>query len=255
MPMNSMRMPMARFGGKTPAKRCLPLALYHITTERNWKQIQKDGVLKKGKGLGWSERQGVFAVDLLNYVFGKWLKDYSGYLWFLAQKLTRKTDKMVLLRIPMTPELQAKTQVALISHGSDNPTVKSMLAKALAGRFSTIKNPADIVLLESGGLRNTVPLAEFVREVPPSAEPLEYIIDAEIPASQVRKVAELAKADIPASILQKARETRTLFRMMEKTGTAPPEKKGAKNTIVPYEDKREMLARLLASHKRFKVKP
>ena len=223
----------------------MPRALYHITTEANWKRISRGGVLKQGEGYGWDERQGVFTLDVMNWLLGKSLI----YLPFLVGRLRGPREKLVLLRVEMTPDLVDKTRVALIAPAS-TPTGQKLLEKSEAGAFREIKNADDdIVYLGSYGermIRNTFPLDEFVREIPPGSEPLEYIIESEVPTTQVKKVAEIAKEDIPESILTAAAFMRRKV-AKGKAGKLTEAEKKEKPVRVSAEDKEVFIKCLLKS--------
>jgi len=223
-------------------RRALPRALFHITTERGWKKIQRDGVLKQGKGYGWEERSGVFSLGWHNWLTTRSLH----YLSFLTIKLTRKDDKLVVLRIDMTPELWDRTKVALLTSGTE--TSRLLLEKAKAGCFSNVR-AEDVLTLKSYEdtlVRNMFDLREFVREIPASDDRVEYITECEVPLALVSKVAEIAKCDIPASIIKSGRR---LARNMRRYKGQPP--KGKRPApLVTAEDKEVFIRRLLASRQK-----
>jgi len=230
-------------------QRCMPRALYHVTTEANWKKIKKEGVLHQGEGLGWDERQGVFALELFN-----WLRVQSlVYLSFLIGRLRGEREKLVLLRIAMTPAMQEKTRVALIAP-AETETGQAILEKASEGAFSEINSSDDIVFLTSYNqpmIRNTFPLDEFTRAIPATSDPMEYIIGEDVPVAQVKKVAEIAKKDIPKRLRRSADAMRVKTAKM-KAGTLTEEERNKSGRRVPDRDKQVFINRLLASRHRLK---
>ncbi|HEY9786043.1 MAG TPA: hypothetical protein V6D17_11615 [Candidatus Obscuribacterales bacterium] len=227
-----------------PQKRSLPRALFHVTTERHWRQIQTSAVLLQGRGYGWEERQGVFALSWHNWVATGNLH----YLSFLTLKLRGRHDKLVVARIEMTPALWDATRVALLSSGT--PTSRLLVEKARSGCFSNI-SATDVVLLNSYEdtlVRNTFLLREFVREIPPASDPVEYIIEREIPTSLVTKIAEVHRLDIPDNIMRSGR--RLARRMKRRQGANTPPKGKRPRALVTREDKQAFIALLLASRRR-----
>lgn len=223
-------------------RRSLPRALFHVTTQRHWQQIQNERVLRQGHGYGWEERQGVFALGWHNWVATRSLH----YLSFLTTKLRGRNDSLVVLRIEMTPELIDRTHVALLSSGT--PTSVLLLKKAHQGRFSNVK-PSEVMLLPSYQdtlVRNTFPLREFVREIPPSHDPVEYIIGSDVSVEQVTAVARVNRCEIPASILLSGRRLarRIRYRKANKT----PYAKGRRpKSLVTTVDKEAFIRCLLKS--------
>lgn len=222
-------------------RRSLPRALFHVTTLHAWQAMQRGDVLKAGHGYGWEERQGVFALSWNNWVATKSLH----YLSFLTIKLRGRRDSLVILRIEMTPELVDKTQVALLSSGT--ATSRLLLEKAKAGRFRSV-TPEQVALLntyEDTLVRNTFALREFVRETPSAPDPVEYIIECDVPMQYVTKVAEVTRPDIPSNILKSGQ--RLARKMQHLQGRAPRGKRP--KSLVTAEDKKAFIARLLKSRR------
>ncbi len=226
-------------------KRSMPNALYHVTTERNWQQIVASGAFNDGKGYGWEERSGVFALGWDNWVSTRTFH----YLHFLTIKLQGKRDKIVVLRIQMTPEIAAGTEVAFLA-SSETDVGKVLLDKARSGRFSNIKHADDVVLMEHSRLiRNTFLLKEFVREAPPSLEPVEYIIRGGVRLDLVRKVAEITTAEIPPNFLKAGKR---LGRFMKKYPHGRPHKRTSRpvKPLITKADRESVFDCLLASRRR-----
>ena len=226
---------------QTSNRRSLPRALYHITTQRHWRQIEISGVLQQGHGYGWEERKGVFALGWNNWVATRNLH----YLSFLTTKLKGQDDRLVVVKIEMTPQICQRTQVALLSSGT--PTSQLLLERARAGCFSTV-SADQLTLLQSYQdtlVRNTFLLREFVREIPTCADPVEYIISGDVPAQQLTKVAEVHGWEIPANIMKSGRRLARLMKVRDGSQTPPTGKRP--KPLVTQEDKEAFISVLLAS--------
>lgn len=226
-------------------RRSLPGALFHVTTQRHWQEIQRQRLLKQGHGYGWEERQGVFALAWSNWVATGTLH----YLSFLTTKLRGRHDGLVVLRIAMTPELIDRTEVALLSSGTATSTL--LLAKAREGKFSNV-NADQVVLLpsyEDTLVRNTFALREFVREIPTSPDPVEYIIGSDVPIEHVTVVACVSRSEIPANILESGRRLarRIKYRQAAKTPYATGRRP---KPLVTRSDKDAFIKCLLKSRRR-----
>lgn len=164
----------------------IPRYLYHVTSEKNYNSIMKDGIIKTSPdAYSESNLDGVFLFDLKNFLkhwCNTWYSTYEGWYTIALALFSRcayRDPKIVVLRIP-TKNLDTKDLRCRVELDDEMPEMH-------------IKN-GDTALNQKHYTRNR--------------RPIEYIYQKVIPANIVKKV---GNADID-KIVDNMLETNTYSR-------------------------------------------
>lgn len=178
----------------------IPRYIYHLTTQRNYQSILKDGQLKTTEDPLY--RQGVFAIDLINF-FKRWGQNQA---WGnsilqadLIEQVRKFTDGLVILRIPTrnldTDKLRIRSQNKLFSwkYAHENE-IDKIRDSNRGNQFTRLCNLLYNTATEriANHLTHGSPAQQsslFTRR----KEAIEYIYPEDIPADKIEKLGEIDK--------------------------------------------------------------
>lgn len=183
-------------------KHKIPKYIYHLTTERNYASMLKDGLIKPSEDTFCGE--GVFCIELVN-LFKRWKShsDWGGsnlQLDLINQVKKFFTDGLVLLRIPTknlnSEKLKVRSQNRLFKWVYDNEQAldkiknserkdNSIRIKNLLYQTTTEENATHIC--EGSSAQNS---SLFKKR----KEAIEYIYQENIPIDNVEKIGEIGAA-------------------------------------------------------------
>lgn len=184
----------------TIGKHKIPRYIYHLTTQRNYQSILKDGRLKTSEDPLY--RQGVFAIDLINF-FKRWGQNQA---WGnsilqadLIEQVRKFTDGLVILRIPTrnldTDKLRIRSQNKLFSwkyaHENEIDKIRdSSRGNQLTRLWNLLYNTTTERI--ANHLTHGAPAKQsslFTRR----KEAIEYIYPENIPTDKIEKLGEIDK--------------------------------------------------------------
>lgn len=184
----------------TIGKHKVPRYIYHITTQKNYRSILNDGLLKTTEDPFCGK--GVFAIELINF-FKRWKehKDWKNSILQsdLIEQVRNFTDGLVILRIPTRnlemDKLRIRSQNKLFSwkYEQENNIDKindSSRRNKLIQLYNLLYNTtteriANHITQGSPAKQSSL----FTRR----KEAIEYIYQDDIPVNKLEKIGEIAK--------------------------------------------------------------